>query len=311
MWKYLERRLPRAKRLYIFRYLAYQFLCEHWHTYVSVNCDRSVRLNMGRGSWNSHFCADCFPFIHNGEMYVFYETVNNNGKGMIGCFKYEGEEWRQLGIVLENPWHMSYPQVFEEDGHIYMIPEESDLGRGSVNLYEATDFPYKWEKRAKLVDRPFADSTILKHKGHWYMACYTIPPKESAELWHAPSLFGPWARHPMWDKINQSRRLRRCGGRFIEEGDMLYRVAQDCNGGYGKRLFKVKVNIVTPYEYEEGNVQRINLPIKLDSKHCAHTFNITSSHGRCLSCYDTKHFALKPFKKILMFALAFVWRKLK
>ena len=244
-------------------------------------------------------------------MYVFYETVNNNGKGMIGCFKYEGGEWRQLGIVLENPWHMSYPQVFEEDGRIYMIPEESDLGRGSVNLYEATDFPYKWEKRAKLVDRPFADSTILKHKGHWYMACYTIPPKESAELWHAPSLFGPWARHPMWDKINQSRRLRRCGGHFIEEDNQLYRVAQDCNGGYGKRLFKVKVDKITPSEYEEGDAVMINLPVSLSGRCCAHTFNTMGINGTSLACYDTKHSALKSFKEIVISLLSVVRSKLK
>ncbi len=219
-------------------------------------------------------------------------------KGKIGCFKEVEGRWVNQGIVLEQSWHMSYPQVFEEDGHIYMIPEQSDLGRGTVSLYEATDFPRGWVKRATLIDRPFADATLLRRDGHYYLACYTIPPHESAELWHAPSLLGPWTQHPQSQNIHQEAKYRRCGGSFIEENGQLYRVAQDCEGGYGLRLYKVPVLEVSPEGYCEG------APILFFSEHdivhsWKHTYNEICYNGRKLSVFDIQYKTRLPMGKML------------
>ena len=235
------------------------------------------------------FCADPFLFRHSGANYLFYETVDAYEKGKLGCLKEVDGKWIDQGIVLEEPWHLSYPQVFEEGGKVYMLPEACDFGKGGVHLYEAVEFPMKWKRVATLIDRPFADSTILKYDGHWYMACYTIPPKETAELWHADSLFGPWTRHPQWRNINQSNRLRRCGGSFIRRGDVLYRVAQDCNGPlYGKRLFKVRVEKISPTEYKEGEATILHDRTMPPFGYC-HTYNEMEVNGRRLSVVDVHH----------------------
>ena len=250
-------------------------------------------------SWRDMFCADPFLFRHGGCNWLFYETVlKMSRKGVLGCLKEVDGKWVQKGKVLEQPWHLSYPQVFEEDGHIYMIPEESNLGNGTVNLYEATDFPRGWVKRATLIDQPFADATILKHNEHWYMACYTIPPNESAELWHSSSLLGPWERHPMWNAINQSKRLRRCGGRFITRDGKLYRVAQDCNGFYGKRLFMVTVLEISPTAYREGEAHMLWDKSMPPYSHC-HTYNEIDVEGNRLSVIDVHCDEMKPVKKIV------------
>ena len=241
----------------------------------------------GKEPWRDRFCADPFLFRHDGANWLFYETVlKGSRKGVIGCLKEVDGEWVQQGKVLEQPWHLSYPQVFEDGGHIYMVPEESDLGRGSVNLYEATDFPRGWVKRATLINRPFADATLLKYDGHWYMAGYMVPPNESAELWHAPSLLGPWTSHPMWDKINQSKRLRRCGGSFIVRDGQLYRVAQDCNGFYGKRLFMVPILEISPEVYREGSARLLWDKSMPPYRYC-HTYNeLEVARGQRLSVID-------------------------
>lgn len=296
MWKCLEKRMPRARRRYISRYLAYQFLCEHWHTYVSIDGAKPTRLIMGHGPWNRSFCADCFPFVHKSDLYVFYETVDAKRKGIIGCFKYNGGKWEQLGVVLENPWHMSYPQVFEDDGHIYMIPEQSACGK--VSLYEAKIYPFKWENCADLINRPFADATLVRKDGHYYLSCYEIPPNEKAELWHSSSLLGPWEKHPCWNQVNQSPRLRRCGGAFFEEDGQLFRVGQDCNGDYGKRLFKVSVNMLSPSQYAEGKATL--LLGRSDHSHSAgkHTYNTVMWRDKRVVCFDCKQYRLKPFGEI-------------
>ena len=266
-----------------------------WRSYVQIDGSRPVWVDPGNHDWHRAFVADPFLFNYDGVNWLFYETVDKGWKGKIGCFKNFRGKWIQLGVVLEQPWHMSYPQVFEENGHIYMIPEQSASGR--VSLYEALDFPFHWVEKAKLIDRPFADATLLRKDGHYYLACYVIPPTEKAELWYAPSLFGPWERHPSFTKINQSARLRRCGGAFLETGGQLFRVAQDCNGGYGKRLFKVPVLTITPTNYEEGPAE-IFLDRKTAPHAYKHTYNEILVGGMKLSVFDIQHKVRKSVRDI-------------
>lgn len=285
----------KTRRYELYRTIRDLTMCEHWHVVARIG-DKVIEPRMGKAPWHRDFCADCFPFSHGGKLYLFYETVNPAYKGLLGCFVLEGEQWRQLGPVLEQPWHMSYPQVFEENGHLYMIPEQSNHGKGDVSLYEATDFPKGWVKVATLINRPFADSTLLRKDGHCYMACYTTSPNDSAELWHAPSLLGPWERHSQWFNVNQSRRLMRCGGAFLEEDGKIYRIAQDLNGGYGKRLFKVPVLKISPTEYKEGPAELMLGYETYPKGESKHTFNRIVHNGQRVEVYDTKSYVFKPLK---------------
>jgi len=215
------------------------------------------------------YIADPFLFVKDGVTYLFYETLKRK-KGVLGCFRRENGSWRDLGFVLEEPWHLSYPQVFEDGGRIFMIPESCDFGggfaRGAVRLYEPTDFPFGWHETTRLIPEPFSDSTLLRRGGHFYLACDREHPLEAAELWHALALTGPWTRHPQSAAHNQSKRLRRCGGAFQEIDGRLYRIAQDCNGAYGKRLFRVPIEELSPTSYREGRAELFHTGMR-------HTYN--------------------------------------
>ena len=271
-----------------------------WRSYTRYGDDKWQLAGFNKKeSWRDMFCADPFLFRHDGCNWLFYETVlKRSRKGVLGCLGEVDGKWVQQGKVLEQPWHLSYPQVFEEDGRIYMIPEESDRGRGSVNLYVATDFPRGWVKRATLIDRPFCDSTLLKHDGHWYMACCPITENGTAELWHADFLLGPWKRHPQYMNINQSKRLRRCGGRFITRDGKLYRVAQDCNGFYGKRLFMVPVLEISPAAYREGEAHVLWDKSMPPYSYC-HTYNEIDVEGKRLSVIDVHHDVIDSPQRII------------
>ena len=212
---------------------------------------------MGDGPWNAGYCADPFLFRHNGENWLFYETLDAKGKGVLGCFRERGGEWVNEGIVLEEPFHLSYPQVFELDGRIYMLPETT--GSGEVRLYESADFPRGWKKAATLIEGQLADATLLECGGRWYLAGLQRRTRIPG-LWHAPALLGPWREHPKSGNVNRSARLRRCGGPFLEEDGRLWRMAQDCNGEYGRRLFRVPVLSISEGEYSEGAAERFPLP---------------------------------------------------
>src|SRR3954471_8902781 len=76
------------------------------------------------------FVADPF-LIHHGEVwYLFFEVWNRDAdKGEIGlAISRDLATWDYRGIVLREPWHLSYPHVFEFDGRIWMLPEAIDSG---------------------------------------------------------------------------------------------------------------------------------------------------------------------------------------
>ena len=301
-----------TKRMTIWRFLRYlrngwyAYAYEQgWRSYVQRDGGTPMWADPGRQGhdWKRSFVADPFLFHYKGANWLFFETVGSDWKGKIGCLKEEKGRWVFQGIVLERPWHMSYPQVFEEDGRVYMIPEQS--ASGMVCLYEAKDFPFRWEQRTTLINRPFVDATLLRKDGHYYLACYEIPPHEHAELWHAPALTGPWERHPCWNRINQWPRLRRCGGAFLERNGQLFRMARDGHGCYGKRLFKVSVLAITPTRYEEGPAE-LFLDRQTSPHAYKHTYNEIIVNGAMVSVFDIQRRARLPFFQIV----PALWRRM-
>ena len=268
---------------------------EGWRTYVRINGSdwKTVKMGLDNDGISKWFCADPFLFEHEGKTWLFYESVTKKNKGVLGCFELVDDRWIQRGIVLEEPWHLSYPQVFEYDGRVYMIPESNQSGK--VSMYEATDFPRGWVKRADIIDGIYSDCTILHYQGCWYLWC--LAGLEHSELWIASELFGPWKKHPMSSMINQSNRLRRCGGRFLRDDDQIYRIAQDCNGCYGKRVFKVHVDKMGPTEYQEGFskqiVGRSDRPIGWK-----HTYNILDVNGSHYEVIDKQHMVIRSLKEV-------------
>jgi len=275
-----------------------------WKRFLQSRIARPVyrtlfRLNGGeyrRVPTLNSYIADPFLFTWSGQIYLFYETLKAK-KGVLGCFRFENGEWKDLGLVLEESWHLSYPQVFEEDGHVYMIPESCDFrgrgARGAVRLYEAEDFPRKWKLVKELIPEPFSDSTLLRQDGHYYLFCDREFPVEAAELWHAPALLGPWTRHPQSANCNQSRRLRRCGGSVVDG----CRIAQDCNGAYGRRLFKVPILKITPTEYLEGEPELFHGNFR-------HTYNQLNTSDGLLEVIDELSYDFTPTPRSVLKALA-------
>ena len=47
-----------------------------------------------------------------------------------------------MGEVLDEPFHISYPQVFKHKDRYFMLPETKRSN--NILLYEAKNFPYDW-----------------------------------------------------------------------------------------------------------------------------------------------------------------------
>ncbi|KAI3871266.1 hypothetical protein MKW92_050247 [Papaver armeniacum] len=209
----------------------------------------------------SNFVADPFIYIQDDILYMFYESKNSiTFQGDIAVAKSmdKGATWQQLGTALDEDCHLSYPYVFDYQGHIYMMPESNK--KGELRLYRALDFPLQWTLHKVIMNKPFIDAFLINYNGNYWLfgsdhSGYGTKKNGQLEIWYSNSPMGPWQPHNQNPIYNTDRSYgARNGGRpFVYEGN-LYRLGQDCGETYGRRLRSFKVEVLTKNEYREVEV---------------------------------------------------------
>ncbi|KAJ4971522.1 hypothetical protein NE237_004621 [Protea cynaroides] len=209
----------------------------------------------------SNFVADPFLYVQGDSLYLFYETKNSiTLQGDIGVAKSidKGATWKQLGIALDEDWHLSYPYVFSYHDQIYMMPESSQ--KGELRLYRAINFPLQWKLDKVIMKRPIVDAIVLKYNGNYWLfgsdhSGFGTKKNGELEIWYGGSPLGPWKPHKQNPVYNTDKSLgARNGGRpFIYDGN-LYRIGQDCGETYGRRVRVFKVEVLNMDEYKEVEV---------------------------------------------------------
>ncbi len=202
------------------------------------------------------FVADPFGIEKDGRIHLFFEEYDRRlGKGVISHVELEGGTVvSPIRRVLDLPIHLSYPYVFEHDGHVYCLPETS--GAREIAVYQAVNFPHEWRKAAVLVDDVAAtDATVFEFGGRWWLFCTDVDAGENLRLfiWHAPALFGPWRPHAVNPVKTDIRSSRPAGRPFTRDG-ALFRPAQDCSRTYGGGITLNRVTRLTPEEFAEEAV---------------------------------------------------------
>lgn len=201
------------------------------------------------------FYADPFLFVRDGACHVFVEELpDDTGTGVISHFTLSGGgEASRPRPVLSTPHHLSYPFVFERDGEIWMLPEQS--AGGGLDLYRAAPFPGTWVHEARLIDAPVHDATFFEHDGRLWIAAGTQALQSSTwdalSLFWATSLRGPWTPHAANPVRVDARSARPAGPLWTDEHGRLIRPAQDCSGGYGSRLTLMTISELTPRTFGE------------------------------------------------------------
>jgi hypothetical protein len=160
---------------------------------------------------------------------------------------------------VDEPGHLSFPQVMRWEGEWYLTLESSALKR--ISLYRATDFPLGWTRVEDLVcNRVCVDPVLHFHDGLWYLFAAVAENRNST--WDELFLFvgeqitGPFRPHPANPVISDVRRAR-CAGRLFHHGDKLIRPAQDCASGYGSAVVFNEVLELGPERYSERPISRL------------------------------------------------------
>ena len=90
--------------------------------------------------------ADPFIFKYESKYFLFCEAyMRKTNKGVIRVFKINDDlSLEDLGNVIEQEYHMSYPHVFNTQNGIYMIPETS--GNRTIELYKQIGAEFRMMK---------------------------------------------------------------------------------------------------------------------------------------------------------------------
>lgn len=201
------------------------------------------------------FYADPFPVVRDGRHWVFFEDLDHRiGKGVISAVPFDdvGPAGEAV-VVLDEPWHLSYPYLIEHDGELWMIPESNTAG--DVAIYRCTRFPDRWERVATLLDRlSLSDATVFEHGGRWWMLGTEHDGEggwsDVLSIHSAPSLFGPWSAHPANPMLVDRDTARPAGAPFRRDG-RLFRPVQDCRDGYGAALAIAEVTRLDDEAYTQ------------------------------------------------------------
>lgn len=126
----------------------------------------------------------------------------------------------------------------------------------SVKLYKAKDFPEQWECVATLLEgKKFADPTIFNCNDVWWILVETGEGLSGAlRLYYSKNLNDNWQEHPQSPVVTDDSKSRP-GGRILQmDNGKIYRITQDCNETYGKRVRAFEILTLNTSEYSESEI---------------------------------------------------------
>jgi hypothetical protein len=222
------------------------------------------------------FYADPFVLEHAGRTYLFVEEYPYAlNKGVIAAAELgKDDSFGTPRTVLEEPHHLSYPQVFKRGDDIFMLPESGGARR--LVLYRAAAFPDQWVGEAVLLeDVDINDATLLDHDGLlWLFGTERRGPGSASDtlvVYFAQDLRGPWKPHKL-NPIAIDSAAARPGGAFLRNKGRIFLPVQD-----GRKLYGGGLGLMELLQLDEDNVVFAS-PLPIDpapawNRSGIHTFN--------------------------------------
>lgn len=202
----------------------------------------------------AEYVADPFMILDDSNYYMFFEVLNKDtAHGDIGLAESnDGMNWEYKKIVLDEPFHLSYPYVFKWDGEYYLIPESFE--NASVRLYKASEFPTQWDFVANLLEGyDFVDPSIFRFSDRWWLFLSSTR-NDVLFLYYADDLIGPWVEHPESPIIDQNPNKARPGGRVLVTDNKVFRFTQDDYPTYGNQVNAFEITELSTTTYNENPV---------------------------------------------------------
>ena len=261
------RYITRNFSAYIKRALFQRRFDEKWMLYFKLGDQLSTSVNEFHKieSSNDRYWADPHVIERDGVFYVFVEEfIQATEKGRIAVIQIDQDGTvGEAQTVLEADYHLSYPFVFEHEGHTYMLPEASD--NRSLDLYQCVSFPNQWKPVKSLMhDLRAKDATLFQHDGLWWLFLNLCELKDNINdeldelhLYSAKHFMtDEWTPHSKTVVVSDVRHARPAGALIRKDGK-IYRPAQDCSVDYGYALQLQQIIQLNEDDFEEIQAARI------------------------------------------------------
>jgi hypothetical protein len=229
------------------------------------------------------FWADPFVIEKGNEHFIFFEEGRYpEYKGRLAVIKISVDgDCSEQQIILEKPYHLSYPFVFENKGTYYLMPESS--ANKTVELYRCKNFPYEWEFSNFLMqDLIMQDSTLFYYKSIWWLFGTTKTSGSSTSndqlmIYYSHDIFSEkWEPHVGNPVITDVSNCRPAGKIFIA-GGKIYRPAQNnASRQYGYSICINEIELLSATEYKESMVGEISPEDHREFK-AFHTLNASAN----------------------------------
>lgn len=226
-------------------------MCPTGHQGV-VNSDAAVLVPP-----KGRFFADPFVYTRNGQPYIFFEDYYfRERKGKISVATHVNGEFEFLGVVLDLPYHLSFPYIFEYGDDTYMVPET--CGNRTIELWRCAEFPLKWELHATLMkDISAVDTIVFPHGGRWWL--FTNVDRTDGQS-HCDELFAfyadrpdstDWQPHAQNPIVNSPVKARNAGMVVAPDGGVIRCAQTQGFLHYGKGVSLNRIEELTPSIYRE------------------------------------------------------------
>ncbi len=295
----------------LYRSIQKLFYINYWYVMVKPIKEKDELMSLSLRKFKplhtkaNKYWADPFVISKDDKHYLFVEEyVWKQKKAHISIVELDTKgNYITDYKIIDPPYHLSYPFVFEHDGTFYLIPESRS--NRSIELYKCVEFPNKWEFEMNLMESVDAVDTTLHYDGElWWLFCNydeTNGKSSCADELHVfyASDFKTqdWTPHTQ-NPVASDCRLSRPAGNLFTINDQLYRPSQRSEYIYGKACNVFKINMLSNTEYQEELVTTM-YPKWNKKVRGIHTLNASDKLVVVDAFMYRPRFSLKPFKKQL------------
>jgi asparagine synthase (glutamine-hydrolysing) len=207
-----------------------------------------------------HHWADPAVCELNGGTWLFFEEIVDPSRvGHICCGRLTPDGVLvDVRPVLQQPHHLSFPQIICADGEVFLLPESAQ--GGGLDLYRAARFPDEWVLEKRLLDFRCVDSSIFQFAGSsWMTTSPQVVPGHAPITWllRADDIMGPWRFEP-GGLVASDVRIARGAGAVFADGGRLIRPSQDCSVSYGYALVLNEILSLAGAPYRERTICRVD-----------------------------------------------------
>lgn len=208
----------------------------------------------------AYWYADPILFEVGGRHWLFTEAFRMaDHKGLLAVSEMKEDGPTEPQIILEEPFHLSFPHVFRWRGGIWMLPETGN--DHSLRLYRCVEFPGKWELAyrydahgAELCDSIFTEVTDEKLE---ILCSETLPQDQLQVKYRRFTITGEGENmtctpDTAFNEVQSWNYTDRAAGPLCTVGEKTLRPAQvstDIDYGVALQFWHVTENAETPDAY--------------------------------------------------------------